>query len=562
MKKTSCRLLLILLTIFLLSLAFSSDISDYKEAKDFFRLKDYKSSYLAFSKVPAESPLYAYASYYQLQALAKQSQYGQVLLLANSLPKGTEKNVPFAEQRKYLKSLAQYQTTISVNESEALKYGKLFFEQWDYGEAFRSFNKLSQETKKSKDVMLYLARCYAALGFKEKAQELYSSMPDTAEKRYYSSSLVSEDIKISMLEDIVRDYPFSSLAIDSSYPLFRYFKRKGDYDRSLYYLRYLQGFFKHKYKAFFEEGLIYFEQGRYEEALQTFVKTEYGEFADEALFWQYKSMQKLGRDKEASDVLLKLQNQFPLSYYSYRANFYNNILPTYQIDPPANVPITDKQKAPQRLRCLVEAEAYDDAFYELNNFYVQDKDLRNYFLQEMQNRQQYYYVFKAAELPSATDKQYLAYPQAYWPSIDVAVSKNIIDPYLALALMREESNFNPYAVSSSGARGLMQLMPGTAAYIAQKMKVTTYDLFVPEYNMRFGLSHITYLVKFMGVIKGVASYNCGQGALSKFKNYEDIDLFVENIPKAETWYYVKKVLRSYWTYKMLYDRNPQNAVQF
>ena len=60
----------------------------------------------------------------------------------------------------------------------------------------------------------------------------------------------------------------------------------------------------------------------------------------------------------------------------------------------------------------------------------------------------------------------LAYPRPYWPQLKSFSRKAGIDPYFALAIMREESHFNPRALSSSKAMGLMQLMPATAKHVA------------------------------------------------------------------------------------------------
>ena len=108
----------------------------------------------------------------------------------------------------------------------------------------------------------------------------------------------------------------------------------------------------------------------------------------------------------------------------------------------------------------------------------------------------------------------------------------------------------------------MQLMPATATYIADKMKIPTYNLNTPTDNIRFGVIHFNYLYKTLGILKGVASYNCGQGALGKFKKHNDIDLFLENIPKSETRLYVKKVMKSYWNYNLLYNKSATPQILF
>ncbi|MBC7344226.1 MAG: lytic transglycosylase domain-containing protein, partial [Clostridia bacterium] len=79
----------------------------------------------------------------------------------------------------------------------------------------------------------------------------------------------------------------------------------------------------------------------------------------------------------------------------------------------------------------------------------------------------------------------LSYPLHYWPYILKGAQDNSLDPYLVAALIKVESNFNPRAVSPRGARGLMQLMPDTARWIASKtgLPFTPEQLFQPQYNI-------------------------------------------------------------------------------
>ncbi|RLD18334.1 MAG: hypothetical protein DRI36_01625, partial [Caldiserica bacterium] len=111
-----------------------------------------------------------------------------------------------------------------------------------------------------------------------------------------------------------------------------------------------------------------------------------------------------------------------------------------------------------------------------------------------------------------------------------------VDPLLVKAIMKVESDFNIYAVSRKGARGLMQLMPHTAR------KLGVGDIYDPEENLRGG---ITYLKKMLEKFKGdlilaLAAYNAGPLAVEKYKNIP---------PYQETRRYVRKVLEYYRRYK-------------
>ncbi len=127
-----------------------------------------------------------------------------------------------------------------------------------------------------------------------------------------------------------------------------------------------------------------------------------------------------------------------------------------------------------------------------------------------------------------------------------------IDPYLVAAVMREESSFNPKAVSTTGALGLMQIMPETGRFIAGKLGRTLDDdseLFDPDVNIKLGTWYLGHLARrFDGdLVLTIASYNAGPGAVQRWTQTlpADLDEFIESIPYPETRRYAKKVLKSY-----------------
>jgi soluble lytic murein transglycosylase len=153
------------------------------------------------------------------------------------------------------------------------------------------------------------------------------------------------------------------------------------------------------------------------------------------------------------------------------------------------------------------------------------------------------------------------YPRPQWELIQALAAQYGLDPYLILALMREESLFNSQAVSRTGARGLMQIMPDTGRGIAKNLKVTWSDadmLFDPETNIRFGVFYLNYLKqRFDGnVVYMLSGYNAGPNATHRWvqrDGTDSLDTFVAKIPYAETHHYVTRVLKSYWIYTLLYN---------
>ena len=153
-----------------------------------------------------------------------------------------------------------------------------------------------------------------------------------------------------------------------------------------------------------------------------------------------------------------------------------------------------------------------------------------------------------------------AYPRPYWMDVQ-NFSKNAgIDPYLALAIMREESLYQADVVSPASARGLMQLMPYTGKRVAKIIGLQLKDekdLFDPKINIQLGTSYLGQISKRFGeVIQIAGSYNAGPGRMKEWlKRFPDRDLdeFVESIPYIETRNYVKRVFRTHQLYKAIYE---------
>ena len=136
-----------------------------------------------------------------------------------------------------------------------------------------------------------------------------------------------------------------------------------------------------------------------------------------------------------------------------------------------------------------------------------------------------------------------------------------VDRALIFAFMRQESAFNVRARSSAGARGLMQLMPATAGFIAQKrFRGRTRDLlYEPSLNISLGQRYILHLLE-TSHIEGdllllAAAYNGGPGNLKKWQrrarkgSYTDALMFIESIPARETRIFIERVLSNLWMYR-------------
>jgi soluble lytic murein transglycosylase len=153
------------------------------------------------------------------------------------------------------------------------------------------------------------------------------------------------------------------------------------------------------------------------------------------------------------------------------------------------------------------------------------------------------------------------YPLAYWDTITQEARARDLDPYTVAGLIRQESVFNPRAVSSANAYGLMQLLPATARNTAKRYGVegdiTTETLLSdPRLNIRLGTGYLREQLDKYGRIEYVAAaYNAGPGRVVEWRASLplQIDEWAEAIPFRETRGYVQGVVRNTLQYRRLYD---------
>ena len=149
------------------------------------------------------------------------------------------------------------------------------------------------------------------------------------------------------------------------------------------------------------------------------------------------------------------------------------------------------------------------------------------------------------------------YPLPYADQLARAARAAGVDPVLAAALIKQESNFTADAVSSAGARGLMQVMPDVGPSIWRGPGA--WDpalLFRPEVNLALGTRHLRdALGRWPDPAYALAAYNAGASRVRRWRarpGADDPEIFVERVPYAETRDYVRVVLRNREFYRALY----------
>ncbi len=153
----------------------------------------------------------------------------------------------------------------------------------------------------------------------------------------------------------------------------------------------------------------------------------------------------------------------------------------------------------------------------------------------------------------------LSYPRPYSATVEAAAAEFDVDPLLIWAVMREESRYDPEALSYAGARGLMQLMPSTQAWIAEQLDedIQPGDAYTPEANIRMGAWFLHFLADYFegDLDLAIAAYNGGAASVDSWQadplvsNRDDL---LRWIGFGETREYLERVSLSYQVYQELY----------
>ena len=207
------------------------------------------------------------------------------------------------------------------------------------------------------------------------------------------------------------------------------------------------------------------------------------------------------------------------------------------------------EDAAQELEDVVEGAAGDPVrLYGLAGAYV-EVERYHMALRIMRRHFQAMAVTGDPLLPRAFWE--MLYPWGWRDDVLAAALDAKLDPYLVAAVVREESSYYPRAVSRTGARGLMQLMPTTARLLAP-----AGDLDDPVFNIQLGTRFLAGLLReFNDPRLAVAAYNAGPNRVRQWwaaRRSDDIEVFVEQIPFDETRLYVKRVVLAWDEYRRIY----------
>ena len=293
-------------------------------------------------------------------------------------------------------------------------------------------------------------------------------------------------------------------------------------------------------------------------------------------YWRARALENGGEGGVARAIFAKLADSTDSNYYPELAS--RRVAAARPDLPAASAPDPEYGAAPavtgvgeyhmarlQALRAMGLKELEPGELKALEEHGGGSAEMRRFVLAGLASAGAWYDAIVAAThmekngLMSHAAAERVRYPRAYWDLFQPACARLALDPYLVLALARQESLFNPNATSSSNARGLMQLIPSTAHKMASEhgMDSEAIRLYDPSVNVELGTAYLKNLLEMYGgdAFRAVAAYNAGEHAVAKwvadFPGADDE--WVENIAYKETREYVKKVIGGRREYLLLYQ---------
>lgn len=554
----------------------------FYQAQAFELLEEISKAVPIYQRLHYQFPLYsnAVAVARRLSALGQQAGAGSAVP-SEWVAARIEKLFSARSYRDALKDLEvlfQADSRAAENPQLRLWRGISQFGTGQYYEAIQTLKRLpaiSPET--AGQAWFTIAECYRKLDnysqFKQAVEDMRSALPKSrwTEEALFSIgnyNLVRRNLEESMrfYRAIVEQFPAGSRIEDC-----------------------------HWRTAWFE-----YRQGQYERALELFIE-HLSRFASSdhrtaALYWAGRSQQNLGRLAGAAQAYEAVAHRFPALYYGqlarkHLATLNGPMKVAFRTDPRLETAIREFGGASQdrlvdlsavrkaslrdwpRAQVLAKVQLFEMAarellrpqvygtsqavdfqaarlFYQEKNFYQTTVRLRRVFPN--------YLELPFAALPREIWEMF--YPVNYESIIVREARKYRVDPFLIMALIRQESSFNPEAVSAANAHGLMQLLPSTARRLARAMKLrrpSISRLHDPELNVRLGMRYFSDLLSRFGgqEDKVLASYNAGEHRVDSWLSegsYADSAEFVETIPFSETRNYVKIIFRNYFFYRKLY----------
>jgi soluble lytic murein transglycosylase len=310
----------------------------------------------------------------------------------------------------------------------------------------------------------------------------------------------------------------------------------------------------------------------------------------DALYWLGRSAERDGNVPHARSYYVKDSQRFPQTFFGMRASERLTQIGTEPLIPAEIVSAIPDAPVPGQVDAPVPPEAQErsqraaalrligfdaSAELELRAAYATTQAPRllleaaqaaigaDHYAEAIGLARQAYpqpESHRIADLPPSV--AHVLYPLPYFPFVSRSSGKNNVDPMLVTGIMRQESAFQPDAVSRMGAVGLMQVLPKTAPQLARRLRIsyTRARLFDPDFNLQLGTLYVSDLLAQFGTPEAaLAAYNAGEDRVKLWQSertYSDPLEFAESIPFAETRDYVQIVMRNAEIYRILNPTPP------
>jgi soluble lytic murein transglycosylase len=288
-----------------------------------------------------------------------------------------------------------------------------------------------------------------------------------------------------------------------------------------------------------------------------------------AKYWSGRAWESAGNRQKARALWEGIITEQPSSYYgivSSRRLKRNVWKPAQAADSFATIPAL--KSALDRIALLDELGMGTEADFELEALQDGAKASRdaalataNAFRSHGEGTKAIGIALRLIEQGERDARVYrLAYPLIDREELERNAKANKLAPSLVAGLIRQESSFNPHAVSVANARGLMQVLPAVGAEIARSLRYPVWSpslLFDADVNLQIGSAHLAAATRqYEDIVKVLAAYNAGDARVERWSKKtsaaDDPELFAEQIPFVETRDYVRIVQRNAEMYRVLY----------
>lgn len=306
-----------------------------------------------------------------------------------------------------------------------------------------------------------------------------------------------------------------------------------------------------------------------------------------AIYWLGRMAESEGDKKLARAYYQKLADNYRYFYYANLARGRMAGVGDEVVDPPLLESLPRPTSPPrdwdlpadnvraQKAQLLANAALYDFAVAEMQAASAGSPPWEAKSVAEIYNEQGSYIRaietlkravpgYFAADIPQIPRPVWEGlFPRPFWQELTRDAAANQLDPHIVASLIRQESEFNPSAISTANAMGLMQLLPSVGKGLAKQMKIkhfSTDELLVADTNLRLGTRYFRQMVDHFGgqVEYALAAYNAGEDRVDDWRkngNFADVEEFVESIPFTQTREYVQAIMRNAVIYKLLYSKS-------